>query len=351
MNLSRFLVLLIVLRPALHSEALHIAVASGMKVIDTSDPAEITRYYPRASVVLIDDEAGSLLPPLPPGGGPPVYLVAGDPGPVPHHAVVACHAERGFVIPAQASDLLRALGTSARESAAPVAPRGRVLGVLGAVGGVGTSTLAAAVAREAAREHRAVLLDAVDHSGGLDLLMGCEDAPGARWPDLHVAEGSLAAEDLLAALPHSGEVAVLSAARGTVAEDYRLTGEELRGAVETLRQGEIPVVMDLPGAGDLCLTGAEACDEVVVLCSAEVRAGARLAGLAARLRARGIAASVVLRHRGWSGLDAQDIQHVSQLPVLAEFPTIAGLAKATERGGLPAHLPRSLRSVAKVVWK
>lgn len=350
-NLSRFLVVLIVMNPTLHSEALHIAAASGMKVVDTTDPAEIIRYYPRASVILVDAEAHPLLPPPPPRGGPPRYLVVSDPGPVPHHAVVDCRADRGFVIPAQATNLLRALGNSVRENNTPESAGGRVLGIMGAVGGTGASTLAAAVAREAAQTQRAVLVDAVDHSGGLDLLLGCEDLPGARWPDLHVAEGSLAADDLVAALPQREKVAVLSAARGAVAEGYGLNEAELRGAVGILRRGEIPVVVDLPSTGELCLAGAETCDEVAVLCPAEVRAGARLAGLAARLRSRGVSASVVLRHRGWSGLDAQDVQQLSQLSVAAEIPTIPGLAKAAELGGLPTRLPRALRNAAKAVWR
>ncbi|KQB84492.1 hypothetical protein Cocul_01294 [Corynebacterium oculi] len=277
--------------------------------------------------------------------------MVGDPGPVPHHAVVACHADRGFVIPAQATDLLRALGEATRAGNTQDSSRGRVVGILGVVGGAGASTLALAVAREGARHQRTVLIDAVDHSGGLDLLAGCEDTPGARWPDLHVAEGTLAAEDVVAALPRQGEVAVLSAARGQVDEGYRLAEEELRGAVDTLRRGGYPVVLDIAGTGDLGLAGAEVCDEVVLLCCAEVRAGARLAGLAARLRARGIAASVVLRHRGWSGLDAQDIQRLSGLHVVAELPTIAGLAKAAELGGIPARLPRAVRGVAEAVWR
>ncbi|MBC3186563.1 septum site determining protein [Corynebacterium sp. zg-331] len=351
MNLSAFLVILIVMHPALRSEALQIAAASGMKVIETTEAAEITRHYPRASAVLIDAEARHLLPPPPPRGVPAVYLLVPDPGPIPHPTVVSCRADRGFVIPAQATDLLQALGRSARESASPAPHRGRVLGVLGVLGGAGASTLAVVVARCAARGGQAVLIDAVDRSGGLDLLVGCEETPGARWPDLHVAEGRLAAEELVAALPVRESLAVLSASRSTVDDGYRLSEGELRGAVDTLRRGEVPVVVDLPGVGELSLAGAQACDEVVLVCPAEVRAGARLAGLAAHLRACGVAVSVVARHRGWSGLEAADMQHLSQATVVAQVPTIGGLAKATELGGVPARAPRALRAAAKAVWR
>ncbi|MGV0439737.1 septum site-determining protein Ssd, partial [Corynebacterium mastitidis] len=280
-----------------------------------------------------------------PHGAPAVYLVGQDPGPVPHAAVVECRAERGFVIPAQAADLLRALGHTARAGSPAPTASGRIIGVMGAVGGAGASTLAVAVARRMARHGRVVLVDAVDASGGLDLLLGCEDAPGARWPDVRMAEGAVAVDEMVAALPESEGVSVLSAARGGVDEGYRLGEADLRGALEAVRRGRLSAVVDLPAGGEAAEEGARACDEVV-LCPAEVRAGARAATLGARLRAGGVPAGLVVRHRQWSSLSVEDVQRLSELGVVAELPTIAGLAKATELRGVPARLPKALRSVA-----
>lgn len=346
MNPRDFLILLVVAHPGLHPEALHIAVASGMRVADTTDPAEIARCYARATAVIVDDRARPLLPPPPPHGGPAVYLVGQDPGPVPHAAVVECRAERGFVIPAQAADLLRALGHAARESNTEPTASGRIIGVMGAVGGAGASTLAVAVARRMARHGRTVLVDAVDASGGLDLLLGCEDAPGARWPDVRMAEGAVDVDEMVAALPESEGVSVLSAARGGVDEGYRLGGADLIGALEAVRRGRLSAVVDLPAGGEAAEEGMRACDEVVLLCPAEVRAGARAATLGARLRAGGVPAGLVVRHRQWSSLSVEDVQRLSELGVVAELPTIAGLAKATELRGVPARLPKALRAVA-----
>ncbi|MDK8450418.1 hypothetical protein [Corynebacterium mastitidis] len=53
-----------------------------------------------------------------------------------------------------------------------------------------------------------------------------------------------------------------------------------------------------------------------------------------------------MRHRQWSSLSVEDVQRLSELGVVAELPTIAGLAKATELRGVPARLPKALRSVA-----
>ncbi|KQB87229.1 septum site-determining protein Ssd [Corynebacterium lowii] len=351
MNPSDFLILLIVIQPSLHSEAAHIAAASGMKVVDSTDSAEIARYYPRATAVIVDYEGRFLLPPPPPRAAPAIYLVGGDPGPLPHHVVVECRAERGFVIPAQAADLLRVLGKTARVSITPSDTPSRVLGIIGAVGGAGTSTLAVAAARKLAEKQPTILIDAVPQSGGLDLLLGCEETPGARWPDVRLAEGNTAPEDVLAALPGRDRVSVLSASRSAIDDGYELTAQELSGAVDTLRRGDTPVVLDLPSFGPLFEAGVQACDEVILLCPTEVRAGARAASIAAHVRARGVAAAVVLRHRGWSGLDLEDIQQLTRLSVIAELSTISGLAKATELGGVPPRLPRTLRAAAEAVTR
>ena len=64
-------------------------------------------------------------------------------------------------------------------------PRLTLVGVLGAVGGAGTSTLACWLADRAAHEDRpAVLVDADRGGCGIDVLLGLEDQDGLRWPDL-----------------------------------------------------------------------------------------------------------------------------------------------------------------------
>ena len=66
-----------------------------------------------------------------------------------------------------------------------------VLGVVGARGGVGASTLAAALAARGARRTASVLVDLDAAAPGLDLLVGLEDDPGVRWPDLAGAAGAI----------------------------------------------------------------------------------------------------------------------------------------------------------------
>ena len=66
--------------------------------------------------------------------------------------------------------------------------KGSVLAVVGGRGGAGASVLAAAVAVRAAADGDPVLLvDCDPLGGGLDLVLGAEDAAGPRWPELTLA--------------------------------------------------------------------------------------------------------------------------------------------------------------------
>ena len=63
-----------------------------------------------------------------------------------------------------------------------------MFGVVGGSGGVGASTFAAVLAAVTAR---AMLVDIDVVGGGIDVLLGIEDVPGARWSGLRVGGGRL----------------------------------------------------------------------------------------------------------------------------------------------------------------
>src|SRR6185312_17116098 len=91
--------------------------------------------------------------------------------------------------------------------------RGRVhsmIGVIGGNGGVGASTFAAVLAWAAVS---GVLVDLDPVGGGVDVLLGIERAPGARWSGLRLDGGRLAPEVLTAGLPRWAGVPVLAADR------------------------------------------------------------------------------------------------------------------------------------------
>lgn len=146
--------------------------------------------------------------------------------------------------------------------------RGRVLGLLGAVGGVGTSTLACWLADRAVRTGRSAALVDADRAGcGIDLLLGLEDRDGLRWPDLLRIAGAVHAEQLWPAMARTGQLRWLSWDRSRpepAAVPYAPVLEALRGAADL-------VVVDLGRAGPDAEGVAALCDEVLVLTPRTVR--------------------------------------------------------------------------------
>lgn len=343
MSRSPETILLVITDPVLHPEALHLAAATGRKIIDTTEPGEVARHFPRADVVLVDAGAVETVAVL--ARRPGVYFLAADPGPIDWRAALRSHAEQALVIPAQATELLKGLG---REEA-PTGRVGRVIGVTGVCGGVGVSTFAAAIARTARAEEPA-LIDADPAAGGLDLLLGAEEAVGARWPDLSFGDGAVSGTDLRRALPTTVDgITLLSGARSAIADPHRLSAEELVAALNNFRAGISLSVVDLPTRGSCREAVVDLCDLVVLVVPAEVRAAAAAAQQVARWRSGQVEATVVVRHRGWSGLEIADVEKLTRTEVLAEIGTITRLPKQVEMQGLPETLPKTLSVPAQAV--
>jgi MinD-like ATPase involved in chromosome partitioning or flagellar assembly len=138
---------------------------------------------------------------------------------------------------------------------------GSVVGVVGGSGGVGASSFAAILAAVAGG---AALVDIDVTGGGIDVTLGVETAPGARWSGLRVAGGHLDPATLVEGLPRWGPVAVLAA------DVPSLDPQAVRQVLEVAAEAG-PVVVDLPRAS--CPERAAAllhCDLVVVLARADV---------------------------------------------------------------------------------
>lgn len=352
-------ILVAVTDPALHPEAAHVAAASARPVVDLTEnsaevnPRDLHRHLSRAAAVLVDAEAAAHLHGR--RSHDRIFFVGLDDRPLDWEAALACRAEQAFILPAQSAELLTLLGSLAEPEAGETAgPAGaaHVLAVTASGGGLGASTLSAAIARRAPGP--VTVIDGVDNSGGLDLLFGLEDAPGARWPDLGLAggdaDGHLAPEDLRAALPAVGDgPAVLSAARPTIADPFRLRAGMLTTVLDSLRGVPGTVVLDVPAhlLDSAQLTAA--LDHVAVLTAAQVRPAAAAAALSRRLTAAGVDHSLLTRHRDWSGLDADDLAAVLPHAPVAEITAAARLARDSEIAGLPTVLPRTLTTAADAV--
>jgi secretion/DNA translocation related CpaE-like protein len=137
----------------------------------------------------------------------------------------------------------------------------QVLGVVGGSGGVGASCFAAVLALTAGQ---AVLVDLDPAGGGVDVLLGIEAVPGARWSGLRLAGGHLEPAALVGGLPRAGPCAVLAA------DTADLDAAAVAQVVAAAAAGG-PVILDLPRHD--CAPRAAAllaADLVVVLARADV---------------------------------------------------------------------------------
>lgn len=333
--------------PNVHSEAIHLAAATGRPLVDaSSSPALVERHFSTAHALLVDASAGARALTRA-GTRPGVFLVGADPAGMGDTAAQFPGVDGSYVLPAEAADLLRALG-SLRALPEGSHRQGRVIAVVGAAGGVGASTLGASISRAAAagsdRDAAPTLVDAHRYSGGLDLLIGIEEEIGARWGEIALGEGSVERADLRRALPSTGDgIAVLTCSRTTVSDPFRLDRDTLERTVAALATSGVTVV-DCPAQ-----LVPQRCDLAVLVTPGEVRAAAASARIAAELAAQSVTCAIALRRRSWSGLASDEIERVTKVGIIAEVPEIRGLTRKVETSGLPQRLPRALVRAAQRV--
>lgn len=226
---------------------------------------------------------------------------------------------------------------------------GAVIGVVGARGGAGASTLAAALARRLARDAPTCLVDLEHAGGGLDVLVGLEGSAGLRWPDLVDARGAVPGDELTALLPRWGACAVLSGDRTRPGPP---PADAVADVLAALAQHHEHVVLDLDRVGVLERgPGPAACRTVLVVVPRDLRGVA--GALALRTAVLGLVPDVRLVVRGPApgGLGVLELAHVVDLPVAASMAADRRLAAALERGGGPSArrgpLARAAASLAR----
>ncbi len=327
-------VLIAITDPTLHPEASHVAAATGREVIATTDPREIARHAPKAAAILVDATTATHVASL---KAQTVVLLANDPGPVDWQLAMSIHAEAAMLLPAQAPELLALLG---REDPVPHSDFA-LIALCGTAGGVGTTTLAASLAMSL--EH-ACFVDADPYSAGADLVFGVEAEPGVRWNDLGPDTQALPAEALHKALIQGPEgVAVLSNSRAGEPPE----AQQLAGVLSSLR-GAGHVVVDCRMGTALATVARDHADAVVLVVPAEIRGAACAARMQEECRNARVRTVGVLRHRGWSGIDAEEAATIAGVEIVAEIPTIPRLAKRMELAGLhapPKPLQRASTSI------
>ncbi len=213
----------------------------------------------------------------------------------------------------------------------------RVIGVLGASGGLGVSTLAVAVAMRAGpRSGVSACVEGDARGGGLDVTACLEHLPGLRWSDLTEAQGELDGAALLQALPREGALSVL-AGRGTGPLPV-----VVNSTVDALARVCAVTVLDLGRSDRL----AGRCTELVVLAGVSARHLADAAAVAPRLVAEDRAVHLVVRRGRRDAVDPEEVALRLDLPLLASWVDDPRVIADADRGRVPGS--RSAGRLAEV---
>jgi secretion/DNA translocation related CpaE-like protein len=246
-------------------------------------------------------------------------------------------------LPEEERSLVELMGRATDASSAD----GTVVAVVGACGGAGASTLAAALACTSARSGPTLLVDGDPLGGGIDVLLGAEQARGARWPEFAGTRGRLPADALRDAVPTLDGLSVLSwDRRGAGRLETEAAAAVMDAAVRAYRWVIVDVPRWLPGGESGLAAGA---DVAVMLVPATVRAtaAASLVAAAPDLPAKPL---LVVRDPGGGRLACREVGSALGLPVVATLRTESAVEAAARRGDPPLRRARgSLSQVSRTV--
>ncbi len=283
------------------------------------------RSWRGAPFVLIGDDVAADLAMDAPPRRRDVFVVARPDRIMPWDQAVALGAED--VLATDDRDRALAALTSAVDGGGEAC----VLAVVGGAGGVGASCLAAALGLEAGRRGlRVLLVDGDPMGGGLDVLLGLEYADGLRWSAASASGRGVTARSLAEALPHDGNVWVLTA--GRTGADESVTGTGLLAAA---RRGFDLVVCDvdrhLDPLGRELLAHALL---TVVVVPEEVRGLAAASTVIRRIGAHAASLAAVTARRR-PGLARQTVEDALGVPVLGTVGHDRRLQEALDHGSGP----------------
>ena len=319
-----------------------VAAEAGVEVVVAADLASAAPAWTEAPLVLVDATEAPDVPQLPSRRGVVIVtrtIADSD----TWRSLVATGAEHIVELPLGAPWLFERLGRSLE-----VGREGRtgLVVVAGSAGGAGTSSLAAALASRAATRPGSpsdpgLLVDLDASGGGIDLVLGAERVPGARWDELAGISGPVDERVLLAALPQADGMAVLSwPSSGQVQPDGVAVGHVLDALT---RLPQAPVVDAGRGRGALAQVALARADACVLVVPLRVRAVA-----SARQQLRELSPHVeplvVVRGPAPGGLTAGDVAEALGTDVVATLGHDRRRA-VDEEVGSPAPHSQSWRRV------
>jgi secretion/DNA translocation related CpaE-like protein len=328
----------------LRDEVDRVAAAVGLRVVHPGAGAALSRRtWSAAAAVVLDraaaDHCGRLA--LPRRAHITVVTAAG-PATATWESAIGVGAAHVLRLPEQEAELVHELAEAA-ESARDGAPRGDVVAVIGGCGGAGASLFAVALALAAAD---ALLVDLDPWGGGIDLLVGGEDVPGVRWPDLSLRGGRLNWSAVREALPRHRGISMLSGTR----RGYEVDAGPAEAVIDAGRRGGVTVVCDLPRSlTDATQSALDTADLVVLVSPCDVRSCAATATIAPVLAAINPNLGLVVRGPSPGGLRAAEVADIAGLPLLASMRAQPRLAEQLEHGGLRLRRASALAAAARRV--
>jgi secretion/DNA translocation related CpaE-like protein len=224
---------------------------------------------------------------------------------------------------------------------------GQILAVIGACGGAGSSTLAAGLAHAAHTSgQRVLLIDTDMMSGGIDLILGADAAPGVRWSDLTDVSGRLSAQSLEQALPKVEGVVVAAPHRHLPSH---IAPEVFAAVLDAGIRGFDVVVIDLPRTlqpvHDHVLAAA---DRTLLVVPTRVIATCAAGVMLQQLRSRTANVELVVRELR-AGLAPDVVSEALEMPIAQVIASSSRVAEAADNGDLPTSDEGFARSCAALL--
>lgn len=303
--------------------------------VASSLPAATSRWN-RAPVVVVGADAGAELVAGNLPRRPGVLLVGNDGARADWNIATQLGATQVVDLPGGEVWLAERLA----EGAAPHPNPAPIVGVLGARGGVGTTSFVAGLvcsARRAGIEACAVDLDPA--GTGLDLALGGTVASGLTWAELDRSRGRVPPAPLLAGLARVNDIPLL-----TWSSISRLPPAPgaLGVVLDSLRLATGFVVLDLPRSQlEHCLEGISRADQLLLLVPRNVGGVRAAARMLAMPPLAGAPVRLVVRGHGPAGLDVAEVGELLGMPVAASISSDAAVPRNAELGVVPVTRRRS----------
>lgn len=317
---------------ALEGEVRRLAAAAGVGLQRSRDLTSLGPQWSRAPVVLIGADVVPDVAACRPERRRDVHVLAPGPAsPEIFRDALVVGAESVTELP-QGRDWLVELLTDVNDGGESPAT---VIGVVGAGGGAGASTLTVALGFEASRAHSCLVVDLDPVGGGVEQIAGMQHhRDGVCWEDLG-ATGRLGGRSLRESLPTAGRLAVLGFGSGAAElPDVAVVRETMSAA----RRGFELVFVDLgrhPSPAREALRAR--CDHLFVVTTLAVTSLAAATRLRRRLPSTGC--SLVARGAE-RGVDVGVLADVLDLPVSAHMRDQPGLDEAIVLGAGPTYRER-----------